>query len=418
MRWRSAVVTAVLVGVAMVVSAGCSGGSDRSDRTERADRTERTAQDRTTPPGTAGPVTTGDPQGTDNTTDNTTDTKGAADTDRAESEDADEGESATAVPVTNGNEVRVSDAASLTAALAAVRPGMTIVLADGLYDGKSVRDGNPDEPGRFVAAVAATAEQPITLRGGRGAVLDGGGPGGGYGLHLVGADHWRLEGFTVSSASKGIVLDRSNFVTIDGVRVTDIGAEAVHFRSFSSDNILRNSDIDHTGRRSEQYGEGVYIGSAKSNWEKHSGGEPDRSDRNQVLDNRISATTAESIDIKEGSTGGVIRGNTFDGSEIAGKNSADSWIDVKGNEYLIEGNTGIATLEDGFQVHVQLEGWGERNVFRGNVLQVDAPGVGIWLQNTATDPAKGNVIGCDNQVTGAAAGNWATNHYQPLDCQG
>ena len=323
--------------------------------------------------------------------------------------------SATALPPVAGPEVEVRDAATLKAALAAARPGTTITLADGTYLGDTVRDGNSDEPGRFHATTAGTAVAPITLRGSRRAVLDGGGPDGGYGLHLSNADHWQLDGFTVSSASKGIVLDRSSQVSITDVRVTDIGAEGVHFRAFSSDNTLARSEVDHTGLSKPNFGEGVYLGSAKSNWGTYSGGEPDASDRNQVLDNRITATGAENIDIKEGSTGGTIRGNTFDGSAIAGKNSADSWIDVKGNDYLIQGNHGTRSLLDGFQVHVPLEGWGRGNTFVDNVLDVQAPGVGIWLQNTAVD--QGNVIRCSNRVTDAAAGDYATNHYTPLTCQ-
>lgn len=314
----------------------------------------------------------------------------------------------------SGREVRVRDAATLQAALAVAHPGTTITLADGTYRGDSVRGGHPEEPGRFVASSAGTAAAPITLRGSRRAVLDGGGPDGGYGLHLRGADYWRLEGFTVSSASKGIVLDGSSHVSITGVRVTDIGAEGVHFRSFSSANILSRSQVDHTGVSKPNFGEGVYVGSATSNWGTYSRGGPDTSDRNQIIDNQITATAAENIDVKEGSTGGILRGNTMDGSDLAGKNSADSWVDIKGNDYTVQGNRGAHTLLDGFQVHVQLDGWGRRNTFSANVLDVQAPGVGIWLQNTAVD--QGNVIHCSNIVTGAAAGDYATNHYTLLDC--
>lgn len=308
----------------------------------------------------------------------------------------------------------MTDAVTLTSALAAARPGQTITLAPGSYHSKDVRRGDASEPGRFVARPPGTAEAPITLRGPRTAVLDGGGTGGGYGLHLAGADHWRLEGFTVSSASKGIVLDRSSHVRIEGVRVTDIGAEGVHFRSFSSDNVLTDSDVDHTGVRKPNFGEGVYVGSAVSNWPTHSGSAPDSSDRNQILDNRIRATGAENIDLKEGTRSGVVRGNVLDGSAMAGRNSADSWIDVKGNDYTIEGNRGTRSLLDGFQVHVQAEGWGRGNVFSGNVLDVRAPGVGIWLQDKAVD--QGNVVRCSNVVRAAASGSYATNHYSPLPC--
>lgn len=310
--------------------------------------------------------------------------------------------------------MRVSDAASLTSALRAARPGTTITMAAGIYRGDDVRSGYASEPGRFVAAVSGTAEAPITLRGDRGAVLDGGGISRGYGLHLREADHWQLDGFTVTSASKGIVLDGSNHVRINRVRVTRIGTEGVHFRAFSSDNVLEHSTVEDTGLALPQYGEGVYLGSAVSNWPRYSGGGPDASDRNQVLHNRIVGTAAENIDVKEGSTGGVIRGNFLDGSRLAGKNSADSWLDMKGNGYQIDANSGHDTLVDGFEVHQAVAGWGRDNTFENNQLSVGAAGVGIWLQRAVVDA--GNVIGCSNGVTGAQSGNYATDHYSPIGC--
>lgn len=317
-------------------------------------------------------------------------------------------------PAPGGRHIRVKDASSLTSALQAARPGTTITMAAGTYRGDDVRSGRSEEPGRFVAGVSGTASAPITLRGSRGAVLDGGGISGGYGLHLLGADHWQLDGFTVTSASKGIVLDGSSHVRINRVRVTAIGSEGVHFRAFSSDNVIQNSTVEDTGLKSPQFGEGVYLGSAVSNWPRYSGGRPDASDRNQVLDNRITGTAAENIDIKEGSTGGMIRGNFLEGSRLAGKNSADSWLDVKGNGYRIDANSGSNTLLDGFEVHEAVEGWGQGNVFENNRLAVRADGVGIWLQNSVVDA--GNVIRCSNVVTGAAAGAFATNHYALLGC--
>lgn len=329
----------------------------------------------------------------------------------------------------------VTDAAGLQQALAQARPGTTITLTDGNYNGKDVKDPSGKEPGRFVAAVSGTAEAPIVLQGSPQAILDGGGTGGGYALHLVGADYWKLQGFTVRSASKGIVLDRSNHTVIDGVHVTDIGAEGIHFRTFSSDNLLTNSTVDNTGMGAPNFGEGVYIGSAKSNWGTYTGGEPDNSDRNQIINNTITDTAAENIDIKEGSSDGVVRGNYLGGNKIASKNSADSWMDVKGNGYIVDANHGVTTPRptrtecgdpkgdadsiknpfcDGIQVHVVLDGWGQNNTFTSNVLEVNAPGAGIWLQNTAV-PLH-NVIKCDNQVTGAGAGAYATNHYSALNC--
>ena len=83
-------------------------------------------------------------------------------------------------------------------------------------------------------------------------------------------------------------------------------------------------------------------------------------------------TTAEGLDVKEGTTAGIARGNVFGGDALAG---ADSWVDAKGNEWRFEGNTGIGSPQDGFQMHEILDGWGTGNVFVGNVARVDGPGL-------------------------------------------
>ena len=146
----------------------------------------------------------------------------------------------------------------LQAALASARPGDVLTIADGEY--------LPDQ--RLVASASGTEAAPITLRGSRQAILRTKNPSGDYGLHITG-DHWRIEGITVAHATKGIVLDGSVGTVIDGVEVYDIGDEGVHFRQCSSDGVLRNSFIHDTGRNSPQYGEGVYVGSANSNWSKY-----------------------------------------------------------------------------------------------------------------------------------------------------
>ena len=280
--------------------------------------------------------------------------------------------------------VQVGTADELSAALASSAPGSVIELADGTYEGE------------FVAETSGTPEQPIFLCGGSGAVLDGGDVEGGYVLHLDGAQHWRLVGFTVTNGQKGVMADGTVGSVIQGLTVTQIGDEAIHLRRHSADNVVRDNTIDTTGLRKERFGEGVYIGSAESNWCDVSDCAPDRSDRNVIVANTISGTTSESIDIKEGTTGGVVSDNDFDGSHLSG---ADSWVDVKGNAWLVEGNRGTSSPEDGFQTHEILEGWGDRNLFRANTAAVDGPGVGIAVQPELT-----NRVTCDNEATGAEGG--------------
>jgi hypothetical protein len=290
--------------------------------------------------------------------------------------------------------VRSSD--ELTAALAAAKPGDTISLADGTYSGT------------FTAANAATAKAPIVLRGSRKAVLDGGSISTGFTLHLDGADYWHVEGFSITGGQKGIVAEGTNHAVISGLDVANTGLEGINLRKFSSDNVVQGNRVHNTGLKTPDYGEGIYIGSSISNWNSYTGGKPDNSDRNQVLNNTIFNTTAESIDIKEGTSNGVLRGNTMDAAGMSGKNYADSWIDMQGNNYTVSGNTGkvsgSSALVDGIQVHVDVSGatgWGRSNTISANTLNVDASGYGVTVDK---QNGSSNRVGCDNRVAGAGKG--------------
>ncbi|MFG2599696.1 right-handed parallel beta-helix repeat-containing protein [Streptomyces sp. NPDC048462] len=240
--------------------------------------------------------------------------------------------------------IEVSTSAQLKSALTAAGPGDTIRLADGTY------------AGNFKATVPGTASARITLTGSAGAVLTAGG---GYGLHLNGASYWTVKGVTVSGGQKGIVTDGANGVVIDSVTVHDLDMEGVHFRKSSSDGVIRNSRIYDTGHDGRGMGEGVYVGTA--------GDLSDRSDRVQIADNTIGPDVGgENVDIKEGTTGARITGNTFDGSGLTGANYDDSWVDVKGNDVLVEGNHGSRTTNNGYETHTQQSGWGCGAVFRNN----------------------------------------------------
>ena len=292
----------------------------------------------------------------------------------------------------SGATVEVATAADLTAALEAARPGDVIVMAPGNYVGE------------FGATASGTEDSPITLCGPRDAVLNGGDWKGDYVFHLDGATHWHLKGFSVTNGQKGVMADGTVGSTIEGLTVFHIGDEAIHLRKHSTDNLIVGNDVSDTGLRREKFGEGIYIGTAESNWETITGGSPDNSDRNVIEGNVIHGTTSESIDIKEGTTGGIVRGNSFDGAAIV---AADSWVDVKGNEWVIEDNTGVNSPLDGFQTHeIGNGGWGTRNVFRGNTADVNGPGFGFSLT-----PERDNVVACDNKVSAAGEG------YSNVDCR-
>jgi nitrous oxidase accessory protein NosD len=281
--------------------------------------------------------------------------------------------------------IEVTTAEELRDALAEAAPGDVIQLADGSYEGSFVVE-SPGQP-----------DAPIHLCGGTDAVLDGGSTDEGTVLHLDGASHWMLLGFTVQNGKKGVMADGIEGTVIGGLTVRDIGDEAIHLRAASSDNQIVGNVISDTGLRKPDFGEGIYIGSAEESWCDVSDCDPDRSDGNEIIGNTISATTAESIDIKEGTTGGLVRDNEFDGSALTG--DADSWVDVKGNDWVIEGNRGTNSPGDGFQTHEILDGWGTGNRFSGNTADVNGPGFGFALT-----PERENIVDCDNVAEGAESG--------------
>ena len=279
---------------------------------------------------------------------------------------------------------KVTTAAELTEALADAKPGDAIHLADGIYSG------------RFTATNSGTAAQKIYLCGGRGAVLDAGSTDKGYAFHLDGSSYWVLSGFTIRNGQKGIIADSSTGSVIQNLAVTNIGDEAIHLRTNSSSNLIIGNTISGTGNRNKKFGEGIYIGTAVSNWCTYTSCLADQSNYNIIAGNAIAGTTSESIDIKEGTVGGVVKGNRFDG---AGMTAASAWVNVKGNAWTIDSNHGENSPENGYETHNILQEWGDFNLFTNNSGAVDGSGYGI-----ASWPAVHNTVACSNTLTGAARG--------------
>ncbi|MER5384111.1 right-handed parallel beta-helix repeat-containing protein [Streptomyces sp. NPDC002688] len=286
-----------------------------------------------------------------------------------------------AAPSANAAQViEVSTAAQLKSALTSAAPGDTIHLTDGTYTGN------------FKATTAAGAGSRITLSGSSKAVLTAGG---GYGLHLNGASYWTVQGITVTGGQKGIMIDSAKGVVVDRVTVHGLDMEGVHFRNSSTDGVMSNSTIYDTGNDGRGMGEGVYVGTA--------GGTSDKSDRIQITGNTIGPDVGgENVDIKEGTTGARITGNTFDGSGLTGANYDDSWVDVKGNDVLVENNKGSATTNDGYETHTQQSGWGCGTVFRGNTSDLRGATGDKQLAVNVTNYGTGcrTTVYASNTVTG------------------
>ena len=283
--------------------------------------------------------------------------------------------------------VPAGDSAALEEALAALEPGDALLVEPGTYTGE------------FAITARGTESEPITVWA-PGAVLDAGSISGDYGLHLDGAAWLQLSGLAVTNAQKGVIADEVSDSVLQGLRVSHIGDEGIHLRTNSVRNLVVGSAVSDTGNRNEKFGEGLYVGSSKNNWDSLTDGEPDRSDDNVLRGNTISDTTSESVDIKEGTRGGVLEDNTFDGASIT---AADSWVDLKGNEWTIRGNEGSNTPLDGFQTHELIDGEGQNNLFEDNHADLTgAPSDGYAI---GLHPVRPNTIRESNTVTGGALTN-------------
>jgi hypothetical protein len=73
-------------------------------------------------------------------------------------------------------------------------------------------------------------------------------------------------------------------------------------------------------------------------------------------------------------------------------------VDIKGNDYRVEHNSGINTKLDAFQVHTPISGWGRGNYFSGNTVNGGVPGYEVWVQS----PSLATTIICKS--SGARSG--------------
>ena len=111
--------------------------------------------------------------------------------------------------------------------------------------------------------------------------------------------------------------------------------------------------------------------------------------------------SAEAVDVKEGTTGGELSDNVLHG----GTGTADSVVDVKGNDWVVRDNELVSAGEDAIQVHVILEGWGAGNRFVGNSFQLAGPGYAVHLVGAAE--SADNVVGCRQSMAPEGVGEIA-----------
>ncbi|WP_035016285.1 right-handed parallel beta-helix repeat-containing protein [Catenovulum agarivorans] len=258
--------------------------------------------------------------------------------------------------------INVYSATELQTALKNASAGDEIIVFPGNYLGQKGTENSGSSPAHFFSDKSGTSSNPITLRSYAKSdkqTLKGENVDSGYILYLTG-DHWVIKDLKFKTAQKGIMLEGANHNVIDNVEVSDVGAEAVHFRKSSSYNKLTNCYIHNTGKRSgkEGFGEGVYVGTHNG----HESATLDPSNYNLIGGCTIGPeVTAETFDVKSGTKGTVIESNYLSGKGIIGTSgnpAADSFIDLKGTDVIVrynkmdwEGDNNIAHAIFTYQEH-------------------------------------------------------------------
>ena len=285
--------------------------------------------------------------------------------------------------------VSVSSASALASALSNAQAGDLIKLADGTYGGS------------FTLGKSGSSSAPIVVCGSSNAVLSGtSGVTSATVLIVSGAHNVTLDGFTVTNGIVGIrIKGGSSNVTARHLTVHDLGQEGIVLKETSKHNLIDGVHVYNTGRSSPGYGEGVYIGTTSSQWVN---GVPDRSDSNTVRSSQFGPNiTVEAVDMKDGTTGTVVQGNSFDGTGYSSGN-ASAWVNAYGNNAIITDNTGKVAAQNGYKVEAITSGWGNGNVFHNNSIDLSgASGYGVYVGSAPT----GIVVGCDNTMVSGKLSN-------------
>lgn len=268
-----------------------------------------------------------------------------------------------------GNYVDVATIDELFDAMRNASPGDIIRVAPGTYDYTTYQGAQ-----KIDTSAEGTAEKPITLTAAdpeSPPVITGASDENGYVLHIKG-DYWIIESLKITTSQKGIVLDNSNYSIIRNCEISNTGSEAVALRDGSSYCLVQNTYIHDSGTITPGYGEGVYVGSAKSTT-----GFDYKCDYNVIDGCTFKNVAAEHIDIKEYTTGTEIKNCTFYGNGMTGENYAGSFIDIAGNDVYIHDNIGYRNGNEkivaAFELHEQVDGWGYHAVFENNTVYMDQP---------------------------------------------
>lgn len=247
--------------------------------------------------------------------------------------------------------------AAVQRGLDAARPGDTVLVGAGRYVGtvRTVRGG--------------AAGRPVVLRGLPGAVLSGTSPR--HDRLLTVAHDWVVvTGLTLTTADKGVWIQRAAHVVVRGNRITGMGGECVRLKYLSRRNEVSGNTIGpcglvgYTGRDGHKNGEGVYVGTAPEQLDRNPTAVPDTSDDNVVRGNVI-RVVAECVDVKESARRTLVERNDCAGG-IDPKGGA---ISSRGDRSVIRYNTVRDHAGKGVRLGGDEPGQGVLNDVYGNSLR-------------------------------------------------
>ena len=297
----------------------------------------------------------------------------------------------------------------LQQAIQAAVAGDEIVLQPGGYESVATSTLSGFSNAHYFGSANGTALKPITLRSyskTNRQILRGTTTSKKIGLYITG-DYWIVKDIEITNSAKGIVLDNSNYSVIDNVLVHDLGEEAIHLRDNSSNNLVKNSRVYNTGLVSPGTGEAFYVGSHPGSSDGKGYVYGAACHNNVIGGNTIGpGIAAEHIDIKDGTRGTIFEYNIMDGIGISGQNSADGFVDIKGEYAVIRSNkayrNGESKIKHAFETHSDAN----QNSFIGNQVDLDGSNDYLLFASVGVNHVASNNIRLDGR-SDRIAGNWA-----------
>ncbi|WAJ70981.1 right-handed parallel beta-helix repeat-containing protein [Catenovulum adriaticum] len=241
----------------------------------------------------------------------------------------------------------------------------------------------------------------------------------GTGVFIENSRSIDLVGFTIEGGLYGVEVIDSSDIRLSDLHVLNVGQEALVVKpkhQGGTNFILENNLIEHTGKRNNQYGEGIYLGDGSLKTQ-HS--VSDIKVRNNVIQN----TTSEAIDIKINANNVRVENNVirnvdlkFNGAITIGTEAAF----LKGGDYFVLGNDIKAvTNRSGYRPQGIAVGHGNTQIFNNKIEIADAKAIAICLMTTFMDEQFNQVWVQSNLYTGEGrllnpqCGNGGTGIFKP-----